>query len=64
MKQEVILKPGGCVFSRDLDFLVGIVTHNDMNNIPADGVPIYYDLDDMNPMPFRLYKDGRGYYIQ
>lgn len=65
MKQEVILKTGGIVLSRDRDFLVGIANHDETAEFPKDGVPIYYDLADMNPMPFRLFKDSDGtFYIE
>lgn len=64
MKQEVIYKPRGLVFSRDGDFLVGITNHKDSQEIPEEGVPVFYDLDDMNPLPFRLYKDEHGYYVE
>lgn len=65
MKQEVILKTGGIVLSRDRDFLVGITNHDETAEFPADGVSIYYDLADMNPMPFKLFKDRDGtFYIE
>lgn len=65
MKQEVILKKGGIVLSRDRDFLVGIATHDETAEFPSEGVPIFYDLDDMNPLPFRLFKGRDGtFYIE
>lgn len=60
MKQEVILKRGGIVLSRDKGFLVGIITNSENCEFPDEGVPIYYDLADMNPLPFRLFKDRDG----
>ena len=65
MKQEVILKKGGLVLSRDRDFLVGIITHDETSEFPTDGVLVYYDLADMNPLPFRLFKNYDGtFYIE
>lgn len=65
MKQEVILKKGGIVLSRNRDFLVGIITHDGTSEFPREGVPVYYDLADMNPMPFKLFKDSDGtFYIE
>ena len=66
MKQNVVYFPkNGLIFSRDKDYLVGITNHKETKDdeFPVDGIPVYYDLDDMNPLPFRLYKDELGYYV-
>ena len=64
MKQNVVYDPkSGLVYSRDKDYLVGITTHSSTEDFPINGLPVYYDLDDMNPLPFRLYKDELGYYV-
>lgn len=68
MKQEVIVsKKSGLIYSLDKDFLVGltIFEFSEDNEFPSEGVEIYYDLDDMNPMPFRLYqRPGGSFYIK
>ena len=66
MKQEVVVsKKGGLVYSIDKDFLVGLVIHNFDGDFPDEGVKIYYDLDDLNACPYRLYKrSNRTYFIE
>lgn len=68
MKQEVLVcKKNGLIYSLDKDFLVGLTVFkfSAETEFPAEGVKVYYDLDDMNAMPFRLYqRPGGSFYIK
>ena len=68
MKQEVLVsKKNGLIFSKDKDFLVGLTVYkfSEGAKLPDEGVEVYYDLDDMNQMPFRLYQRPTGeFYIK
>lgn len=68
MKQEVLVcKKSGVIYSLDKDFLVGLTVFkfSEETKFPSEGVKVYYDLSDMNAMPFRLYQKPDGaFYIK
>ena len=68
MKQEVLVcKKSGVIYSLDKDFLVGLTVFNfsDEASLPSEGVKVYYDLSDMNPLPYKLFQKPTGeFYIK
>ena len=64
MKMGVTYTPRGLVLSLAGNSLLGITNHEYSEEIPEEGVPVFGDLADMNPLSFRLYKGEHGYYVE